>query len=206
MSAASKSDINSDLAAILVSKIQTFIHKPNETSYKYSHIAFYEMSKKLVSVAKMNKILYQHEIMGSRTGTNADSIAVSGHRNPDGDAIGSAMALYLGLKQRVTSNDETINKIDIKDRYDFYYPELAHIGEQAILNKEIFRGNGRWRIEHRIFSNKQDLTDLPTEHIVLFGKIRSRKYHEHIEELEFWEFDGESSIDTKAKRAKAIVK
>ena len=38
-----KSELNSDLAAILVSKIQTFIHKPNETSYKYSHIAFYEM-------------------------------------------------------------------------------------------------------------------------------------------------------------------
>ena len=25
-----------------------------------------------------------------------------------------------------------------KDRFDFYYPELAHIGEQAILNKEIY--------------------------------------------------------------------
>ena len=39
----SKSEFNSDLAAILVSKIRTFIHKPNETVYKYSHIAFYEM-------------------------------------------------------------------------------------------------------------------------------------------------------------------
>ncbi len=38
-----KSEFNSDLAAILVSKIHTYIHKPNETSYKYSHIAFYEM-------------------------------------------------------------------------------------------------------------------------------------------------------------------
>ena len=38
-----KSECNSDLAAILVSKVQTYIHKPNETSYKYSHIAFYEM-------------------------------------------------------------------------------------------------------------------------------------------------------------------
>ena len=39
----SKSDLNSDLASILVSKIQTFVHKPNEIAYKYSHIAFYEM-------------------------------------------------------------------------------------------------------------------------------------------------------------------
>ena len=39
----SKSDLNSDLASILVSKIRTYVHKPNETAYKYSHIAFYEM-------------------------------------------------------------------------------------------------------------------------------------------------------------------
>ncbi len=38
-----KFEYNSDLAAILVSKIQTYVHKPNELVYKYSHIAFYEM-------------------------------------------------------------------------------------------------------------------------------------------------------------------
>ncbi len=38
-----KFEYNSDLAAILVSKIQTYIHRPNETEYRYSHIAFYEM-------------------------------------------------------------------------------------------------------------------------------------------------------------------
>ncbi len=38
-----KSEYNSDLAAILVSKIQTYVHKPGESEYKYAHIAFYEM-------------------------------------------------------------------------------------------------------------------------------------------------------------------
>ena len=36
------------------------------------------MSKDIVSVAEKCEIPYQKEIMGSRTGTNADSIAVSG--------------------------------------------------------------------------------------------------------------------------------
>ncbi len=38
----------------------------------------YQMSKALVSIAKKSEIPYQKEIMSSTTGTNADSIAISG--------------------------------------------------------------------------------------------------------------------------------
>jgi len=45
----------------------------------FSSTLDFEMSKKLVSVAENKNIPYQKEIMGGRTGTNADSIAVSGY-------------------------------------------------------------------------------------------------------------------------------
>ena len=38
----------------------------------------YEMSNKLVELAKKNEISYQHEVMGGKTGTNCDEIQVSG--------------------------------------------------------------------------------------------------------------------------------
>lgn len=44
----------------------------------FSSTLDFTMSKKLVSVAEEKNIPYQKEIMGGRTGTNADSIAVSG--------------------------------------------------------------------------------------------------------------------------------
>lgn len=70
----------------------------------FSSTLDFEMSKKLVSVAKMNKILYQQEIMGSRTGTNADSIAVSGE--------GVKMGL-LSIPQRNMHTQAEI--IDVED-------------------------------------------------------------------------------------------
>lgn len=38
-----KYEYNSDLSAMLVSKIQYYIHKETDDTYRYSHIAFYEM-------------------------------------------------------------------------------------------------------------------------------------------------------------------
>ncbi len=45
----------------------------------FSSTLDFAMSKNLVSVAEEKNIPYQKEIMGGRTGTNADSIAVSGY-------------------------------------------------------------------------------------------------------------------------------
>jgi len=44
----------------------------------FSSTLDYNMSRQLVSVAQKNDIKFQKEIMGSKTGTNADGIAVSG--------------------------------------------------------------------------------------------------------------------------------
>lgn len=70
----------------------------------FSSTLDFSMSKKLVSVAEKNEIPYQKEIMGSRTGTNADSIAVSGQ--------GVKMGL-LSIPQRNMHTQAEI--IDIND-------------------------------------------------------------------------------------------
>ncbi len=70
----------------------------------FSSTLDFGMSKKLVSVADEKSILYQKEIMGSRTGTNADSIAVSG--------FGTKMGL-ISIPQRNMHTQAEI--IDIND-------------------------------------------------------------------------------------------
>lgn len=70
----------------------------------FSSTLDFEMSRMLVSVAEKNEIPYQKEIMGSKTGTNADSIAVSG--------VGIKMGL-VSIPQRNMHTQAEI--IDIQD-------------------------------------------------------------------------------------------
>ncbi len=70
----------------------------------FSSTLDFEMSKKLVSVSEEKSIPYQKEIMGGRTGTNADSIAVSG--------FGTKMGL-ISIPQRNMHTQAEV--IDIQD-------------------------------------------------------------------------------------------
>lgn len=73
----------------------------------FSSTLDYNMSKKLVSVAEKNNIGYQKEIMGSRTGTNADSIAVSG--------LGVKMGLISIPLRNMHTQAEIVDIEDIKN-------------------------------------------------------------------------------------------
>lgn len=70
----------------------------------FSSVLDFAMSKKLVALAEEKEIPYQKEIMGGRTGTNADSIAVSGY--------GTKMGL-ISIPQRNMHTQAEI--IDIND-------------------------------------------------------------------------------------------
>lgn len=73
----------------------------------FSSTLDYAMSKKLVSVAEKSDIPYQKEIMGSRTGTNADSIAVSGD--------GVKMGLVSIPLRNMHTQSEIVDIEDIKN-------------------------------------------------------------------------------------------
>lgn len=57
--------------------------------------------------------------------SNSDSIAVTSHVNPDGDSIGSILALWLALKQKHKNAEVFINE-ELPDKYRFL-PQSNHI-------------------------------------------------------------------------------
>lgn len=73
----------------------------------FSSTLDYNMSKRLVSVAEKNGIGYQKEIMGSKTGTNADNIAVSG--------LGVRMGLVSIPLRNMHTQSEIVDIEDIKN-------------------------------------------------------------------------------------------
>lgn len=57
-------------------------------------------------------------------------------------------------------------------RYDFYWPSLAHIGEQAILNKEIFV-QGSEPIDSSVFGYQERYAEYRYKPSMITGKLRS---------------------------------
>ncbi len=57
--------------------------------------------------------------------SNSSSIAITSHINPDGDSIGSILALWFALKQRYKNVEAFINE-KLPDRYSFL-PQAKHI-------------------------------------------------------------------------------
>ncbi len=73
----------------------------------FSSTLDYKMSNDFVNVAEKNNIKYQKEIMGSRTGTNADCIAVSG--------FGVKMGLISIPLRNMHTSAEIVDIEDIKN-------------------------------------------------------------------------------------------
>lgn len=58
-----------------------------------------------------------------------------------------------------------------RGRYDFYWPVLAHLGEQAVLNKEIFaQGNSQ---DDEVFGYQERYAEYRYHPSVITGKLRS---------------------------------
>ncbi len=68
--------------------------------------------------------------------SNSESIAITSHINPDGDSIGSILALWLALKQRHNNVDVFINET-LPDRYNFL-PQSKHIKRYKDIKKKNF--------------------------------------------------------------------
>lgn len=58
-----------------------------------------------------------------------------------------------------------------KSRFDFYWPALAHLGEQAVLNKEIFaQGNDQ---DDQVFGYQERYAEYRYKPSLITGKLRS---------------------------------
>lgn len=63
-------------------------------------------------------------------------------------------------------------------RYDFYYPQLAHLGEQAILNQEIYLQGGTTstatdNADHQVFGYQERWAEYRYQPSLITGKLRS---------------------------------
>lgn len=63
-------------------------------------------------------------------------------------------------------------------RYDFYYPQLAHLGEQAILNKEIYLQGGTSSLatdgpDNDVFGYQERWAEYRYQPSLITGKLRS---------------------------------
>ena len=59
-------------------------------------------------------------------------------------------------------------------RWDFYWPALAHIGEQAILNKEIYaQGSGDPAADAAVFGYQERFAEYRYKPSVITGQFRS---------------------------------
>ncbi len=83
----------------------------------FSSTLDYNMSKALVSVAEKNNIEYQKEIMGSKTGTNADNIAVSGY--------GVKMGLISIPLRNMHTQSEIVDIEDIRNTAKLFCEYIA---------------------------------------------------------------------------------
>ena len=58
-------------------------------------------------------------------------------------------------------------------RYDFYWPALAHLGEQAVLNKEIFYGTSGLPIDNEVFGYQERYAEYRYKPSMITGQFRS---------------------------------
>ena len=58
-------------------------------------------------------------------------------------------------------------------RYDFYWPALAHLGEQAVLNKEIFYGTAGDPVDQEVFGYQERYAEYRYKPSLVTGQFRS---------------------------------
>lgn len=134
-----------------------------------------------------SRLINIHELVQTSA---TDSVTPQGNRAANASAVDSCSwtksftehGYVIGLVNvRVDLNyQQGLNRIwSRRGRYDFYWPTLAHLGEQAILNKEIFAqgddvkdSNGNV-IDNQPFGYQERYADYRYHPSIITGKLRS---------------------------------
>lgn len=67
-----------------------------------------------------------------------------------------------------------------RDRFDFYWPSLAHLGEQAVLNQEIYMQGTE--ADQQVFGYQERFAEYRYKNSLITGKFRSQD----AQSLDFW--------------------
>lgn len=154
-----------------------------------------EIIRSHFGVTSPDQRLQRPEYLGG--GTSAINITPVPQTTPDGAgddtpqgnlaAIGTASATGHGFTKSFTEHSMIIGLVSVRadltyqqglnrmwsrtSRFDFYWPSLSHIGEQAILNKEIF---AQGTIEDEdVFGYQERYAEYRYKPSMITGKFRS---------------------------------
>lgn len=80
----------------------------------------------------------------------------------------------LNVRADLTYQKGLDRKFSRRSRYDFYWPALSHIGEQAILNKEIFaQGENDPTADEEVFGYQERYAEYRYSNSQITGRFRS---------------------------------
>lgn len=146
---------------------------------------------------------------GSRTAININAVAQTGATNsttPQGNlaAYGVALSRFHGFTKSFVEHGVIIGLASIRadlsyqqglhrkwsrsSRFDFYYPVFAHLGEQAILNKEIFAqgpavlNDDDKPVDDDVFGYQERYAEYRYSPSIIAGKMRST----YAQSLDVW--------------------
>lgn len=130
----------------------------------------------------------------------AQTSAAAAQPTPQGTltAIGTAVLSNHGFVKSFTEHCIIIGVVSVRadlnyqqglekqwsrsTRYDFFWPELAHIGEQAVLNKEIYAVGTGGATDDGVFGYQERYAEYRYKPSVITGNFRSN----HTAKLDQW--------------------
>lgn len=151
----------------------------------------YGLSKRTVIVSERNKDLRPHR-----------GVYLIGYLLTDNGEEPFVFDEYMSDKE-IKSEIETISST-VREVSESDLPENERISFLKKANQLIFNGTGRWKKEYGVFSDKEDLSDWPTEQFVLIGKIRSKNHPDYVEKLTLSEYEDDAELKRLINRAKLI--
>lgn len=99
------------------------------------------------------------------------TVGISGHGFTKSFSEHSIVLGYISVRADL-NYQQGINKLWLRStRYDFYFPSLAHLGEQAIQNKEIFYNNDA--NDELTFGFQERWSEMRYKPGLITGKFRS---------------------------------
>ena len=79
---------------------------------------------------------------------------------------------YMLIRPDLTYQQGVDRMWSRKTKYDFYWPSFAHLGEQTILNKEIFI-TGDKKLDKKVFGYQERWSEYKFKHSKILGYLRS---------------------------------
>ena len=107
---------------------------------------------------------------------NTSAFSLTGGTNQSFTKSFTEHGYIIGLAcvRTIHSYQQGLNKLwSRKRRFDFYWPALANIGEQPILNKEIYYQGGDGKVDNEVFGYMPAWTEYRKNQNIISGEMRS---------------------------------